>query len=105
MADFEPHITTFGRIQSPRCQARSKRSGAQCCKAAVKGKAVCRTHGGASTGPRTATGRARCAEAKTIHGRETRAIRARRAVKMRELRALERLMIAIGMIKPGRHQF
>jgi hypothetical protein len=64
----------------------------------MKGKPVCRTHGGASTGPRTAAGRAKCAEVKTIHGRETRDIRAKRDVKLRELRELETFMKGVGMI-------
>ncbi len=72
-----------------RCKARSKRSGEQCRKAAMRGKAVCLAHGGASTGPRTAAGRARCAEARTLHGWETRALREVRAEKLRELRELE----------------
>lgn len=82
-----------------RCRAQSKRSGEQCRKAAIKGKAVCRAHGGASTGPRTAEGRARCAEAKTVHGWETRAKREARAEKFRELRALEQVMKLLGMIR------
>ena len=59
---------------------------------------MCRTHGGASTGPRTPEGQQRCAEAKTVHGRETRAIRAERDQKLRELREIERTMTEIGLI-------
>jgi hypothetical protein len=80
------------------CVARSKRSGVQCGKAAMKGKAVCRSHGGASTGPKTEDGRKRCAEARTVHGRETRSNRLERAAKLRELRQLEVAMIKLGMI-------
>jgi hypothetical protein len=43
-------------------------------------------HGGKSTGPVTSFGKKRCAEAKTIHGRETRAIRTLRAEKLAELK-------------------
>lgn len=64
----------------------------------MRGKRVCRTHGGASTGPRTPEGRQRCAEAKTIHGWETRAIRGKRDAKLRELREIELTMKTIGMI-------
>ena len=64
----------------------------------MRGKMVCRAHGGASTGPKTPEGRLRCAEAKTIHGRETRAIRAKRDVKLRELRELEIAMKASGLM-------
>jgi hypothetical protein len=65
----------------------------------MHGKRVCRTHGGRSTGPKTAAGRKACADAKTVHGRETREIRRKRAEKLRELRELEGLMADIGMIE------
>lgn len=92
------NITAFKSTQVRRCQAKSKRSGDQCRKAAMRGKMVCRTHGGASTGPKTPEGRQRCAEAKTVHGRETRAIRSKRDAKLRELRAIEITMKAAGLI-------
>lgn len=92
---LEPLTTAFG-VAVARCQAQSKISGQQCRKAAMTGKAVCRTHGGASTGPRTPEGRQRCAEAKTVHGRERRKTRAVRAEKLRELRQLEGVMAGLG---------
>jgi hypothetical protein len=92
MQSPEPHIAIFGGTSIARCKARSKRSGVQCRKAAMKGKTVCLAHGGRSTGPRTAAGRARCAEAKTVNGWETRRKREARAEKLRELRELERFM-------------
>ena len=98
MTEIGATISTFGKTTVARCQARSKRSGLQCCKAAMKGKRVFRTHGGASTGPRTPEGRQKCAEAKTIHGWETRAIRRERAEKLAELRGLEQVMIQAGLI-------
>ena len=64
----------------------------------MQGKRVCRTHGGASTGPKTIAGRQRCALAKTVHGRETRAIRAARDVKLRELREMEQTLKNAGLI-------
>ena len=83
----ESHILLAGgRIHTSRCQALSKRSKQQCKKAASKGKRVCMFHGGKSTGPITSLGKERCAEAKTIHGRETRAIRTLRAEKLAELK-------------------
>jgi hypothetical protein len=86
---FESHISLIGgRISAPRCQALSKRSKLQCKKAALTGKRVCMFHGGKSTGPVTDDGRKRCAIAKTVHGYETRADRAYRAKKFRELKAL-----------------
>jgi len=94
----QAHTTSFGNA-APRCQAKSKRSGQQCSKPAMRGKAVCRTHGGASTEPKTLEGRKRCAEARTIHGREGRATRQRRAEKLKELLELERFMIDAGLIR------
>lgn len=91
-------LIVFGGAKAPRCQARSKRSGQQCRKAALKGKRVCRTHGGASTGPKTQEGRNRCAEARTVHGRERRDTRLQRAKKLRELRQIEALLVELGVI-------
>ena len=83
---FKSHISLIGgRIRAPRCQALSKRSKLQCKKAALKGKRVCMFHGGKSTGPLTKEGKQRCALAKTVHGRETRAIRVKRAQKLSEI--------------------
>ena len=58
----------------------------------------CRFHGGASTGPKTPEGRQRCAEAKTTHGHETRQARTDRAAAMRNLRELEDLGHALGIM-------
>ena len=85
---LEKYVTLFGRDTSaPRCQAQSKRSKQQCRKAAIRGKQVCRIHGGKSTGPMTEQGRKRCAAAKTVHGWETRKQREIRAIKFREMKA------------------
>ena len=54
----------------------------------MKGKKVCRAHGGCSTGPRTKQGRKRCAEARYLHGRETRKKRELRAQKFLEMKTL-----------------
>ena len=91
-------LTLGGRITCPRCQARSKRTKQQCRAPASKGKTKCRFHGGASTGPRTEAGRQRCAEAKKVHGRETRSIRAERSQAIARLQALEALGHALGII-------
>ena len=90
--------TAGGRITCCRCKAQSKRTKEQCQAPAMRGKAVCRTHGGLSSGPKTKAGRAKCAEVKTVHGRETRAIRARRSRILEELRELERLAKTGGVI-------
>ena len=81
-----------GRIHALRCQALSKRSKQQCKKAASKGKRVCMFHGGKSTGPITSLGKQRCARARTIHGRETRLIRNKRAKSLAELKFYFNLM-------------
>lgn len=72
-----------------RCGAKT-RSGQPCKKAAIKGQARCRNHGGASTGPLTEEGRARIAVAQTTHGRltkEKRAAAKRNAAVGRKIRA------------------
>jgi hypothetical protein len=99
-------ITAGGGIRCLQCQAKSKRTKQQCRAPASKGKTKCRFHGGKSTGPKTPEGRQRCAEAKTIHGSETRKARSDRAEAMRRLRALEDLGHALGIMHgpkmPGR---
>jgi hypothetical protein len=90
--------TLGGHVQAPRCQAKAKHSGGQCRKAAMRGKAVCRSHVGASTGPKTEAGRQHCAAARTVHGLEGRETRRVRAAKPKELRELETLMLGVGML-------
>jgi len=70
--------------------------------ASMKGKAVCRTHGGLSTGCKTEAGRQRCAEAKTIHGRETREARTERSLDSASLAVLEAVGFSIGLMSGGR---
>lgn len=95
MVDF---ITLGGRIRCRQCAARSKRTKMQCRSPALKGKQVCRIHGGKSTGPRTVAGRQRIAAANTVHGRETREIRSARRVQTAELQELEALGREMGLI-------
>ena len=52
-------VTAGGKIACARCAAKSKSTGKQCGKPALKGKAVCQFHGGRSTGPKTEAGKAR----------------------------------------------
>ena len=94
----EPFILTLGgRIRCPRCQAKSKRTKQQCRSPAIRGKRVCKAHGGRSTGPRTQQGRNLCGAAKALHGRETRAIRAKRQQALAELKLLERMGKGVGV--------
>ncbi len=69
---------------------------------AVHGKTKCPGHGGLSTGPRTADGKARIAAAKTIHSRETRIKRLQRSQISFELRLIEEQMFSEGMIQGPR---
>ena len=55
-----------------RCLAKT-RQGTPCQNPAIKGPGRCKLHGGKSTGPRTAAGRARVAAANTKHGRRSKA--------------------------------
>mgnify|MGYP001182965424 CR=1 FL=1 len=85
------YTTLGGRVVCTQCNALSKRSRLRCRSPAIKGKTKCRIHGGLSTGSRTPEGKARQITANIRHGRETRAIRQERSVKLAELYALEML--------------
>ena len=96
---LEQTLKTLGeRVTCQRCQAKSKRTKLQCAAPAVKGKRVCKTHGGRSTGPKTQAGRQKCAEAKTIHGRETREARTERSQAIARIQDLEALGHALGIM-------
>jgi len=82
----------------PAVHAKSKRTKQQCRAPALKGKLVCKTHGGRSTGPKTEAGRQRCADAKTVHGRETRSARRARSEKIADLQMLEQTGRELGFI-------
>jgi hypothetical protein len=90
-------LTAGGRISCLQCQALSKRSSLQCRAPAMRGKQVCKTHGGKSTGPKTSEGRKRCAEARTIHGNETRKARSERSLGSARLAVLESVGTALNM--------
>lgn len=90
--------TAGGRIHCVQCQAMSKRTKVQCRVPAAKGKTKCKFHGGASTGPKTASGKKRSGAKFLVHGRETSQIRAKRRFKIAELQDLEAIGRAIGMI-------
>ena len=90
--------TLGGRVTCQRCQAKSKRTKLQCSAPALKGKRVCKTHGGRSTGPKTEAGRQLCAQAKTIHGRETREARIERSLASARLAVLEQAGHELGFV-------
>jgi len=58
----------------------------------MQGKTKCRTHGGASTGPKTQAGKDAIRRAHLKHGRETQEVRAARSTKHTEMQALEDIM-------------
>ena len=53
----------------PQCSAHSKRTGLICKQPCMRGKRVCRFHGGKSTGPKTKQGREHIRQANLRHGR------------------------------------
>ena len=89
------------------CLAKT-RSGGQCQRAGNPKNGRCHLHGGASTGPKTAEGRARIAATHYKHGRRskafTAALRAKnakgRAIK-RELKSIEAQMVLEGLLPRG----
>lgn len=93
-------ITAAGKIQCLRCTARSSRTGLQCGRPALKTSRTqrCSTHGGRSTGPKTAEGKTRIAALHTEHGRETRAKRAERSAASAHLSRLEDAACLLGMM-------
>jgi len=110
---------TFGKIQKlrpgfeefvshprhgkpvPRCQAAKKRTNGkvQCSKFAIKGKHLCRTHGGGKgSGKLTDEGRQNQIASVTIHGSETIEKRRARSLASKELKRLERQAKQVGMV-------
>jgi len=94
--------TAGGRIVCRQCEGTSRRTKERCKAPALTGRAWCKYHGGKATGARTKEGRERCANAKLVHGRETREARTERAQAMRRLRALENLGHMLGIMKGAR---
>ena len=91
-------LTAGGRIHCLQCSAKSKRTGQQCRAPAIAGKSKCRFHGGKSTGPKTPEGRQRCAQARTVHGRETTSVRIERSLASARLAILEEVGHGIKMM-------
>jgi len=89
---IHPHSKSDHKIA--RCQAVKKRSGGQQCKAiAAHGGTVCNHHGGGKkSGVLTAQGRLNQKASLTKHGRETRVIRAERALLNAKLKEIDRQM-------------
>ena len=96
------YVIAGGNITCNQCQAMSKRSRQRCKAPAMKGKKVCKTHGGRSTGPKSELGRKRCSEVTTIHGRESREMRKERSLGSARLAALEEMGFVLGFMKGKR---
>ena len=67
----------------------------------MRGKRVCRNHGGASTGPKSEAGKARIREASLVHGRRTAEGIAKATEAAAQVRALEDALIVLGAILEG----
>jgi hypothetical protein len=102
MSNDFTYVIAGGRIACNQCQAMSKRSRQRCKAPAMKGKNRCAIHGGKSSGPKTEAGRQRCAEAKTIHGRETRKARTERSLTSARLALLESAGFEFGIMSGRR---
>lgn len=91
--------TANGKIQCLRCTAKSSRTGVQCGRPALKSSKTqkCQFHGGRSTGPKTADGKARIAAAHTVHGQETNTARTERSAGSARLSRIEDAMYLLEM--------
>ena len=90
-------ITAGGKIICARCSAKSKRTGNQCGKPALKGKSVCDFHGGRSTGPKTEAGKARQRASVITSGNYTKEAMEDRARSVRVLAGLEDALYVLQM--------
>ena len=90
-------LLAAGRIRCRRCSARSKRTKLRCGAPAMKGKRVCATHGGKSTGPRTEQGKANSAKANLKNGKYTKQAQIEYSGASALLSQLEDAMHLLGM--------
>ena len=102
MSNNFTYVIAGGHITCNQCQAMSKRNRQRCKAPAMKGKAVCLTHGGRSTGPKTKAGKLRARTANLKHGRETREARTERSLGSARLAVLEEVGFGIGLLKGPR---
>ena len=97
---YETYISLAGgRIRCLRCTAKTVRTGEQCGKPALKSSRTfkCSHHGGRASGPKTAEGRQRIAQAHTTHGESTKAARQEYSKTSANLSMLEDCMYVLGM--------
>jgi hypothetical protein len=96
--------TAGGKIICRRCTAKSKRSGEQCKKPALKTSRTqkCEFHGGRSTGPKTEAGKARQRAAVTTSSNYTEAAIKDKRRSALKLAALEDAMYVLNMTTMSR---
>ena len=95
-------VLAGGRITCLRCTATAKHSKLQCRKPAMRGKTKCRTHGSASTGPKTQASKDAIRRAHFKHGEQTREAKAAPSAKDAEMQALEEIMHVMNMTSAKR---
>ena len=97
-------ITAGGKIICPRCTAKSKRSGEQCRKPALKTSRTqkCQFHGGRSTGAKSEAGKARQRASVITAGYHTKEAIEARAHSARTLASLEDAMYILKMTNAPR---
>jgi len=97
-------ITAGGRLICARCMARSKVTGLQCGRPALKVSKThkCQFHGGRSTGPASPEGRQRIARAHYRHGESSKAARQAYSKASAYLRRLEEAMYVLGVTSAPR---
>ena len=104
-SEYEAYVTLGGgRISCLRCTAKALRTGEQCGKPAMRTSQTqkCTHHGGRSTGPKTASGRRRIAQAHTIHGESSKVARTAHSKASAELSRLEDALHVLGMTSAPR---
>jgi hypothetical protein len=88
-------------LAAPRCGAHI-RSG-DCCRQPAMKNGRCRLHGGLSTGPRTAEGRARCAAARRTHGFYSAEMVALRRAGAAHCRRMDALIVSLKVPRTAGH--
>jgi hypothetical protein len=68
----------------------------------MRGRNVCKNHGGLSRGATTEAGKLRARTANLKHGRETREVRTERSLGSARLAVLEAVGFSIGLMSGGR---
>ena len=95
--DDDVLLLACGQIRCRRCSARSKRTKLRCGAPAMKGKKVCATHGGKSSGPKTEQGKANSAKANLKSGKYTKQAQTEHSEASAQLSQLEDAMYLLGM--------